>query len=113
MIRLKKIGSYKLIETKRHTKILQLEAKSYAWTGRSNIGELVLVLHSDHKTDYILGLGEYRLYTVERESSLSNRTHLELDAGGKYWQGYIVLPDLPKKRSEQARIIPTAETLTS
>lgn len=112
MITLLNSGQYKLIETKHHTKILYLDKTAYAWIGAVNIGEILVASHRLHKTDYVLGCGQYRLYDVDNEPHLSDQLHLELEVGRQTWQGYLLLTGLPDDAKKSGRIIPTSEVIT-
>lgn len=114
MIKLIQHGTYRLIETKRQTKILIFDDnKSYAWINAGKIGEILVASHRPHKTDQILTVGKYRIYQVKDEPKLTDLIHLELLAGDGFWQGYLLTKGLPgvddKKR---VRIIPTKEVIT-
>lgn len=112
MISLHRNGLYKLIETKRNTKVLYLDNDVYAWIEPANIGEILVVSRTVHKTDCILSMGHYRLYEVEDETHLSDHPHLELEVGRDHWQGYLLLTGLPDRHHKRARIIPTPEIIT-
>ncbi|MDL2341669.1 MAG: hypothetical protein QFB87_01145 [Patescibacteria group bacterium] len=105
-------GQYKLIETKHNTKVLYLDNNIYAWVEPASIGEILVVSHKIHHTDYVLSMGQYKLYDVIDEPELSDQMHLELEVGAKQWQGYLLLTGLPDSHHLRARIIPTAETIT-
>lgn len=111
MISLLKHGSYKLIETRRHTKILYLDSACFAWVEPPNIGEILVGSHNIHKTDCVLSLGRYRLYDVDDEPNLSDQIHLELEVGNGKWQGYLLLSGLPNMQKKRGRIIPTGEVI--
>ncbi|MEK7594324.1 MAG: hypothetical protein AAB436_01645 [Patescibacteria group bacterium] len=113
MIRLKGHGSYRLIETTHHAKILYLGSKVYAWVEPPSIGEMLVVSHNPHKTDCVLSIGEYRLYDVDDEPQLSDLQHLELEVGGTTWQSYLLLTGLPTDSKKRARIVPTSESITN
>jgi hypothetical protein len=113
MITVLQNGSYKLIETKGHVKILMLDDKTYAWIVAKGIGEILVTSHSPHKADHILATGIYRLYDVEDEPHLSDQLHLELVVGENLWQGYLLLTGLPDDKKKRARIIPTTEVILS
>lgn len=112
MITLLKKGSYKLIETKHNNKILYVDAKAYAWIEPPLIGEILVTTYTAHKTDCVLSVGQYYLYDVDDEPTLSDQQHLELEAGPHYWQGYLLLSGLPGNEKKRGRIIPTAEIIT-
>lgn len=112
MIGIRKNGTYKLVETKRHTKILHLDGDAYAWVEPVNIGEILVTTHIVHKTDCVLSIGRYHLYTVEHVPNLVDTTHLELEVGASRWQGYLLPTGLPDDRKTRSRIIPTHEIIT-
>lgn len=111
MITLKRSGRYKLIETKKHTKVLYIDNDIYAWVEPVHIGEILVVSHKVHKTDCVLSIGEYCLYEVEDEPQLSDNPHLELEVGNGVWQGYLLLTGLPDAHKKRGRIIPTVEII--
>ena len=112
MITLMQSGRYKLIETKRNTKILYLDKNTYAWIEPARIGEILIYSHNKHKTDCVLAAGEYRIYDVVDEPVLSDHQHLELAVGDGGWQGYLLPTGLPTDAKVRARIVPTAEVVT-
>lgn len=112
MITLERQGLYKLIETKKNTKILYLDNSIFAWIEPKNIGEILVISHKIHKTDCILSMGHYRVYDVTDEPFLSDQQHLELEVGRDVWQGYLLLSGLPDRHNKRGRIIPTNETIT-
>lgn len=106
-------GRYRLIETKKQTKILTLdEERSYAWINIGAIGEILVATHNPYKTDAILSVGNYRLYEVKDEPDLTDLLHLELHAGNGTWQGYLLPTGLPIGEKKRNRIIPTTELIT-
>lgn len=114
MIKLVDDGSYTLIETHKHIKILNLgEKKVYAWINAAGIGEILVASHNPHKTDHILAIGKYRMYEVKDEPKLTDLTHLELLVGNGVWQGYLLTKGLPNVNTRnRVRIIPTLEIIT-
>lgn len=112
MIHIYKRGIYRLVETKRHTKVLELDGTAYAWVEPVHIGEILVVTRRHHKTDCVLATGRYRLYEVKDEPDLTDLTHLELEVGRGQWQGYLLLTGLPDESKKRARIIPTTERIT-
>lgn len=111
MIKILKEGQYKLIETKRHTKVLTLDTLSFAWVEPAHIGEILVLSHRAHKTDCVLSVGRYLLFSVQDEPQFSDHIHLELEVGLNYWQGYILLTGLPDGQKKKSRIIPTTELI--
>lgn len=112
MIKLVSTGSYMLIETKHHTKILYLDDDVYAWVEPSNIGEMLVASHAIHKSDCVLSIGEYRIYEVTDEPKLTDLSHLELEVGKNTWQGYLLLSGLPDDIKKRVRIVPTSELVS-
>lgn len=113
MIVLRKLGHYKLIETKHNTKVLYLDDTTFAWIEPKYMGEILVLSRSEHQTDCILGTGRYYLYDVRDEPNLSDHQHLELEVGRNVWQGYLLLTRLPDDRKKRGRIIPTPELITT
>jgi len=112
MIRLRRKGLYRLVETKRHTKVLYLDNDIYAWVEPVHIGEILVISHKVHPTDCVLSLGDYCLYDVEDEPALSDLPHLELEVGKDSWQSYLLLTGLPDDHKKRGRIVPTKEYIT-
>ena len=113
MITLMGTGNYRLIETKKDTKILYLDNQVFAWITSKNIGEILIVSHKAHKTDCLLSVGTYNLYAVKDEENLTDLQHLELNVGDDTWQGYLLLTGLPDDRKKRSRIIPTPQLVTN
>lgn len=112
MITLQQSGQYRLVETRQHTKILYLGDDAYAWVEPRNIGEILVVSHHEHPSDWTLSIGHYRIYDVLDEPNLSDLLHLELEVGNDIWQGYLLLTGLPDDTHKRKRIIPTHELIT-
>lgn len=113
MIKLLEDGSYTLVETHRHIKILNLgNEKVFAWINVAGIGEILVASHNPHRTDHILAVGKYRLYEVKDEPILTDLIHLELLVGDGIWQGYLLTKGLPSAKNSRVRIIPTLEIIT-
>lgn len=112
MITLLKTGHYKLIETKKDTKVLYLDKQIFAWITSKNIGEILIVSHRAHKTDCLLSIGKYRLYGVKDEAKLIDLQHLELEVGDNMWQGYLLPTGLPDDHKARSRIIPTPQLVS-
>lgn len=113
MIKLLSEGRYKLVETKRFTKILYLNNDAYAWVEFEGVGELLVATLRHHVLGAVLSEGRFRLYDVENEPNLIDHQHLELEIGGREWQGYLLITGLPDVNKVRARIIPTHETITT
>lgn len=113
MITVVQKGSYRLIETRGHVKVLKLDGTSYAWILAAGIGEILVTSHNPHRTDHILAAGAYRLYDVDDEPVFSDQPHLELNVGEGLWQGYLLPSGLPNDQKRRVRIIPTKEVVSS
>lgn len=111
MITLQQHGSHKLIETKKNTKILYLDDTAFAWVEPLAIGEILVSTHQTHKTDCVLSVGDYYIFSVQDEPELSDNMHMELEVGRNTWQGYLLLTGLPSDSKKRARIIPTTEII--
>ena len=106
-------GTYHLIETQGHTKILTLDKKkNFAWINAEDIGEILVTSHKSHKVDHVLAAGKYRLYDVKNEKDLTDLKHLELFVGEGLWQGYLLPTGFPSDEKIRNRIIPTHEIIT-
>ncbi len=113
MIQVLRQGVYKLIETKKHTKVLFLDNKdAFAWINAGEIGEILVTAHKNVMTDSVLATGDYVLYVVKNEPHIVDLTHLELQVGPHDWQGYILLTGLPTSRKKRTRIVPSNELIT-
>ena len=113
MIKLLQSGTYHLIETRGHTKILHLNGKkTYAWVVAGNIGEILVTSHKTHRVDHTLAVGKFRLYDVKNEKNLQDVQHLELLVGQGIWQGYELPTGLPTDTKIRNRIIPSREIIT-
>ena len=111
MITLQQHGSHKLIETKKNTKVLYLDDSTYAWVEPPAIGEILVSTHQTHKTDCVLSVGDYYIFTVQDEPELSDNMHMELEVGRNTWQGYLLLTGLPTDTKKRSRVIPTTEVI--
>jgi hypothetical protein len=107
-----KIGRYKLVETKENTKLLYLDDQSYAWIMPKEIGEILVATHREHRFDTTLGTGQYYLYDVDDESTLTDLQHLELQVGAQVWQGYLLPTGIPTGTKKRSRIISTNQQIT-
>jgi hypothetical protein len=113
MIQVVDKGTYHLIETAGHTKILTLDnKKTYAWVNAGDIGEILVTSHKSHIVDHVLAAGKYRLYRVKDETLPTELVHLELLIGEGRWQGYLLPSGLPDDKKKRNRIIPTKELIT-
>jgi hypothetical protein len=112
MITLLRDGSYKLIETATHTKVLYLNNDIYAWTLLKEIGEILVHSHRVHRADRTVAMGHFNLYDVSEEPALSDLQHLELEISRGAWQGYLLLTGLPDVHKKRARIVATKEIIT-
>lgn len=113
MIKLIEEGKYKLVETKKFTKVLYLNDKAYAWVEFEGVGELLVTTLKQHSVGAVFSEGRYRIYDVEDEPSLVDHQHLELEIGGGDWQGYLLITGLPDSDKIRARVIPTHEIITT
>lgn len=113
MIKLLKDGAYELVETKDHVKILMIDNAQFAWIAVNGIGEILITSHKPHMVDHMLATGRYRLYSVKDEPELVDQQHLELHAGSKKWQGYLLPTGLPTDKKKRARIIATKEIISA
>lgn len=111
MITLQQHGSHKLIETKKNTKVLYLDDSAFAWVEPPTIGEILVSTHQTHKTDCVLSVGDYYIFTVHDEPELSDNIHMELEVGRNTWQGYLLLTGLPGDSKKRSRVIPTTEVI--
>lgn len=112
MIKVLQQGSYQLLESKRQTKLLTLDKKTYAWVQARDIGEILVASSKKHETDTTFAVGSYRLYDVKDEPDLTDLQHLELCVGDNTWQGYLLTTGLPNEKNKRNRIIPTGELIT-
>jgi len=106
-------GRYRIVETKRSTKILYLGDVPYVWIRPATIGEILVSSHRKSETDTNVSTGKYMLYDVEDEDFLTDLEHLELEYGNDAWQGYLLPTGLPTDKKIRARIIPTDQLITN
>lgn len=112
MIKIIGAGQYRLIDTKKGTRVLHLDDQQYAWIDVEAVGEILVVSHNPHPADSLVSSGEYVLYEVEDEPELIDQQHLELEVGEKKWQGYLLPTGLPTSQKFRSRIIPTKEVIS-
>lgn len=113
MIRVIDSGNYKVVETKKNTKILYLGKSPYVWISPKAIGEILVSSHHTSERDTNVSAGRYKLYDVEDEDLLTDLEHLELEYGSDAWQGYLLPTGLPTGKKIRARIIPTDQLITN
>lgn len=111
MRRLINSGKYYLAETRHHTKILHLDAASYAWVESWRAGEILVLSTKSTDVNKLLGSGHYSLFEVVDDPDLSDQQHLELEVGKDIWQGYLLPTGLPRTNHKRSRIIPTTERI--
>lgn len=112
MITTIKKGTYKLIESRSGTKMLLLDDKdSFAWIYAKGIGSVLAMVSFPKDYINLFSQGEYGLFDVSNEPELTDLEHLELQAGEKKWQGYLLLSGLPTEKHRRSRIIPTDELI--
>lgn len=107
-----KKGSYRLVATKDHKRMLYLDGQGYQWAYAEHIGDLLAYSKHPHKFNYLLAAGDYRIYQVKDEPKLVDLDHLELEAGKDKWQGYLLLTGLPTRSKIRSRIEATREVIT-
>ncbi|MBL8159539.1 hypothetical protein JNJ66_03720 [Candidatus Saccharibacteria bacterium] len=114
MVSIERVGHYKLIETKRHIKILYLDDQAYAWLELGDIGGILVASGRKHQPAFVLSAGDYRIYNIKNVAQLADLPHLELEVDDNEWQSYLLPSKLPEpgKRHLRVRIIPTRETVT-
>lgn len=113
MIRRVAEGAYTLFETRAGHKILQLNEKQrFAWIHTPGGYEILVATGMTDGNDHTLATGRYRLYDVKEEPDLSDQEHLELLAGERTWQGYLLPTGLPTAKKKRSSIIPTNERIT-
>ena len=93
-------------------RILYLGPQGYLWKQAQGIGELLLFSKHPHEMNYVMSYGVYRLYQVRDEPRLVDLQHLELKAGQRKWQGYLLPTGLPRASKIISRVIATGEVIT-
>lgn len=112
MIKLIKKGQYKLVATLDHKRMLYLDGQGYQWAYAEHIGDLFAFSKHLHTQNYVLAVGEYRIYRVKNEPKLVDLDHLELEIGNGQWQGYLLLTGLPTARKIRSRVEATREVIS-
>lgn len=112
MIRLLKDGAYKLIETKKQTKILIMDKNAIYQFWHLPVGEIIISTYEKDIFDSIFSYGRYRLYEVKKEKDLTDHMHLELFVGNGIWQGYLLPTGLPTEKKKITTIMVTEEIIT-
>jgi len=105
-------GDYRLIISSDNSKILFLGDQAYHWANAKGIGELLTFSKHEHKIQYILAEGKYKIFKVKDEPKLVDLEHLELSLGKGNWQGYLLLTGLPNKDKIRSRIIASKELIS-
>lgn len=113
MITKVKKGKYEIVETKYRTKVLYLDSQAFAWIRPQKIGEILVSSHHIQDSDVKVSKGDYVLYDVEDEDTLTDLQHLELEYGQGVWQGYLLPTGLPNDKKKRSRIIPTSQVITN
>ena len=97
MIRLIQQGTYRILETVKHTQMLTFDEKTqYAWVQAGEIGGILVSSRKPQQIDYFLSVGKYRMYEIKDEPKLTDLIHLELFVGDGLWQGYLLPTGLPR-----------------
>lgn len=106
MIKLLESGRYELVETTNDLRALMLgNAKTFLWKNSGCSGNLEYI--SKFNPSLIcctLAANNYRLYDVENEPNLTSGQHLELYAGKRKWQPYLLSKCLPTAKDKKTPI---------
>lgn len=112
MIKVVKIGKYRLVETRHQYKILYMDNDVFVWLFVPGIGLVLEITDKPHKPDHLLASGSYRIYDVIDEPKFIDQKHMELFVGDGKWQGYLLLTGLPTAGHKRSRIIATDEVIS-
>jgi hypothetical protein len=113
MITTVETGTYTLVQTTRHTKMLRLDDDTFIWLHTKTAGGILMASAAAHDADFTLSTGHYYLYhTEEEEPHLTDSWHLELEFGENTWQGYLLPTGLPDDKKTRKRILPTNQIIT-
>lgn len=112
MIKQIKRGTYRLVATKDHKRMLYLDGQGYQWAYAEHIGDLLAFSKHPHTFNYLLAVGAYAIYRVADEPKFVDLDHLELEVGQGKWQGYLLLTGLPTRSKIRSRIEATREVIT-
>ena len=113
MIKLLDSGTYKLVETINNQKALILDDKSFfLWKNTDCDGQLKYIKFDPAQICCMLSINNYRLYDVASEPNLKNGIHLELYAGRKRWQPYLLRKGVPTTKNKNMSISKIEETIT-
>lgn len=105
MIKLIESGKYELVETTNNLKALMLaESKSFLWNNSGCSGNLQYVKLDAKQICCTLSVNNYRLYDVTSDPTLTTGLHLELYAGNRKWQPYLLSKGLPTVKDKKKPI---------
>lgn len=113
MIKLLESGTYKLVETENNLKVLMLDDKNiFLWKNFGCSGNLEYTRLDPAQICCMLSVNNYRLYQVKNESGFTKGLHLELYAGKKRWQSYLLKKGLPTAKNQKMPISKIEEIIT-
>lgn len=113
MIKILDSGNYKLVETKKNVKALMLDDKSvFLWRNTGCNGNLEYIKLDPNQICCLFSANNYRLYDVVNEPDLKNGIHLELYAGKRRWQAYLLTKGLPTVKTKKKPITNIDEVIS-
>lgn len=113
MIKLIESGKYELVETTNNLKALMLaESKSFLWNNSGCSGNLQYIKLDTKQICCTLAANNYRLYDVENEPNLTSGLHLELYAGNRKWQPYLLKKGFPTEKNKKTPISKIDDVIT-
>ena len=113
MIKLIESGKYELVETETNLKVLMFgSTKAFLWKNSGCSGKLEYIKFDPNQICCTLSVNNYRLYGVANDTTLNNGIHLELYAGKKIWQPYLLSKGLPTVKNKKKPISKIDEVIT-
>lgn len=113
MVKLLESGRYELVETETNLKVLMFgSTKAFLWKNSGCSGKLEYIKFDPNQICCTLAVNNYRLYDVVSESNLTDGVHLELFAGKKKWQPYLLSKGLPNVKNKKKPISKIDDVIT-
>lgn len=113
MVKLIESGKYELVETENNLNVLMLgNAKTFLWKNSGCSGNIEYIKFDPSQICCTLAVNNYRLYDVENDPTLTGGIHLELYAGNRKWQPYLLPKGFPTPKGKKTPISKIDDVIT-